>query len=94
MRRDAILDEAKRLTMGDRAEQYGDFREQMAAIADAFNAMYSCDDAPVLMPRHVAFLMMLLKLRRIVTSGDHDSVIDLAAYAALNGQYFIEDSDD
>lgn len=94
MHRTQILTTADALVTGERNKSYGNFRDQMVSIAGMFNALYNeIEDAPHLDPRHVAIIMLLLKQRRIVTGGDIDSIIDLCGYAALNGEFFIDTSE-
>ena len=88
MNRTAVLETASNLITGDRAESYGSYGDQMEGIAQAFNGMYSGKDDPSLEPKHVSMILMLLKLRRRVTSGDLDSSVDLCGYAALDAEYF------
>lgn len=88
-----VLETACNLITGDRAGSYGSYRDQMQAIADAFNGFYhDIDAAPFLEPRHVSMILMLLKLRRRVTAGDLDSSVDLCGYAALDAEYFTDPS--
>lgn len=87
MHRTDILETANNLITGDRADAYGDFGEQMRGISRAFEGI----TGKRLPPDDIALLLQLLKLRRFETSRDHDSMIDLAGYSALRGQYFVAD---
>ena len=87
MNRTAVLETASNLITGDRAESYGSYGDQMEGIALAFNGIYSTEGWN-LEPKHVSMILMLLKLRRRVTSGDLDSSVDLCGYAALDAEYF------
>ena len=82
-----ILTEATTLVNGPRAERYGDFADQMTAIAQAFNALRGKE----LTDRDVAFILLLLKMKRLDTGWDTDSAVDLAGYAALIGEAFCND---
>jgi len=83
-KREEILDNAKSLITGDRAESYGDFMEQMLAIAVMMNGLtgrpYSA--------KEIALMLMCLKRRRMTTSRATDSEVDLAGYAALYAEHF------
>jgi hypothetical protein len=84
-----VLETASDLTTGDRSNSYGNYGDQMASIAEAFNAMhFGSQDAPSLQPKHISLILMLLKLRRRVTAKDLDSIIDLCGYAALDAEFF------
>lgn len=86
MHRTTVLETANNLITGPRAESYGDFKEQMLGISRAFEGI----TGHPIDPSHVALLLQLLKLRRFETSQDHDSMVDLAGYTALRGEYFTE----
>lgn len=83
MNRGDILDEAKRLTMGDRRGTYGDPFEMHSKIAAGWSALLGVD----VTAHQVAACMAWLKLCRAVQSPDHlDSAVDAAAYAAIMGE--------
>ena len=88
-KRGDILLEAGRLITGDRAEQYGNFKDQMESIAGMYKALHiGIPMTGNLDEKGVAEIMMLLKMRRAITSDDTDSVVDLCGYAALYGEHF------
>jgi hypothetical protein len=75
-----ILNEAVRLTCGDRHQDYGDPRENFTAIAEIFKAM----TGHALTPREVALFHVATKIGRLRHSPQHrDSHVDAAAYIAL-----------
>lgn len=87
--RGEILMEAGKLITGDRAEQYGNFRDQMTSVADMHNALHHG------LPREnrtaaqdVAEILQLLKMRRSLTATDKDSEVDLCGYTALKAEAF------
>jgi hypothetical protein len=91
MKRTEILNTANDLIMGDRAETYGNFRDSVSAIADAFNGLHKeIPGAPYLEAKHIAHIMILLKQRRMLTSAKLDDVVDMIGYAALHGEFFID----
>jgi len=74
-----LLDEAKAIVTGARAEAYGKVEDNFTRIAEFWstfkNVSFSAQD--------VAAMMALLKLARLANQpGHHDSVVDLAGYAA------------
>ena len=75
-----ILEEAADLISGERRDKYGDAIESYERIAQAWSA--AVFDRPVT-PVQVVAAMAVLKLCRFRTSGDRDSLVDLAGYAAL-----------
>jgi hypothetical protein len=83
MKRDDILREAERLVSVDRADDYGDARENFGNIANLWSSylkipMSDCD---------VAIMMTLLKIGRLKTALKHtDSWIDACGYMALGGE--------
>ena len=82
--RAALLDEAKKLTTGDRNNQYGPPTQDFARTADLLNAMgYRGPQGRGLISHDVALIMGQLKLSRLVWSPEkRDSWVDLAGYAA------------
>lgn len=80
-----ILEEAASLVYGDREEDYGHPRDNMAAIANLWEAYLGAKDISVyLSPGDVAAMLALLKMARYAT-GKHkrDTYVDLAGYAAV-----------
>jgi hypothetical protein len=75
-----ILEEALRLTGGDRNQQYGSPVENHQHIADIFNAITGRD----LTAAEVATVHIATKLARMKTSPTKaDNYVDLAAYAGI-----------
>lgn len=93
MRREAILDEAKSLITGDRAQTYGDAHNTHARIGKMWGAILDTED---IAPDLVALMMGCVKIARAARTPEHkDSWIDLAGYAALGGEFVIDtDLDD
>lgn len=76
----SCLEEAARITAGDRNRDYGPPVENMQHIADIFNAITGRD----LTATEVVVLHMATKLARMRTSPTHrDSHVDLMAYAGI-----------
>ena len=83
MKRGEILDEANRLTHGDRDKNYGTPYINHKRIADIWTVILGIE----VTPSQVALCMAGVKIARLVESPDHlDSFIDLAAYAAISGE--------
>jgi hypothetical protein len=83
MERGEILDEAKRLTHGDRNKNYGKPLTNHARIAGLWSIFLEQE----ITPAQVAICMGLVKVARLIESPDHlDSFIDLAAYASIAGE--------
>ncbi len=75
-----ILRDAEALTTGDRNRDYGEPRQNMARIAEIFNAMTGGS----LDAREVALFHLATKLARLDHSRGHrDSYVDGAAYLAI-----------
>ena len=85
--RSRVLGRAQSLICGDRAKSYGDYGAQMASLANAFNSI----TGHTLGPNDVSTLLVLLKLRRMQTSTDPDSAVDLCGYAALHAEFFLDE---
>ena len=90
MKRDEILDAAKALINGKRAEDYGDAYFNHERIAGGWNiilqsAMLSHGK---ITPAHVALMMDWVKTSRLLESIDHpDSWVDKAGYTALGAEF-------
>lgn len=83
MKRDEILDAAKKCVCGDRDEQYGSPEDSFVKIA-VFWADYL--GYPVT-AEDVAAMMILFKVARISTGlNKDDNWIDIAGYAACGGE--------
>lgn len=81
--RDEILEIAKTLISGDRAEDYGDAADSFKSISRLWTAYLDVAVSPM----DVANMMMLLKLSRSQTSPNkEDTWVDICGYAALAGE--------
>lgn len=79
--RDVVLDTAKQLISGERAQTYGDSTESHRRIGRLWAAILDVDEVP---PHQVALMMAALKISRAVGDPTHeDSYVDMAGYAAL-----------
>ena len=82
MDREETLNEAIRLTMGDRNKSYDDPLANHTRIAKIWSVILGIEiDAT-----HVALCMAGLKLARLAYKYDDDSFIDAAAYIAIAGE--------
>jgi|688.fasta_scaffold08332_10 hypothetical protein len=77
-----ILEEARDLIRGDRAESYGEARASFERIA----ALWSIYKGVTITAKDVADMMILLKISRSVTSPKHDNWVDIIGYAALGSE--------
>jgi hypothetical protein len=77
-----ILEEARELIRGDRAESYGEARASFERIA----ALWSIYKGVTITAKDVADMMILLKISRSVTSPKHDNWVDIIGYAALGSE--------
>ena len=83
MHRTEILDEAKRLTTGDRLKSYGSPYKNHADIAAGWSVILG---KPIT-PAEVALCMAWLKIARTVKDPKlNDSYVDGAAYMAIAGE--------
>lgn len=83
MQRGEILDEAKRLTHGDRDKNYGTPYINHLRIAKIWSVVLEKE----ITPAQVALCMAGVKIARLVETPDHlDSFIDGAAYLAISGE--------
>jgi hypothetical protein len=83
MNRGEILDEAKRLTLGERDKSYGTPLINHTRIAGLWSIYLEQD----ITPSQVAICMGLVKVARLIESPNHlDSFVDLAAYASIAGE--------
>lgn len=84
MNRDQLLDEAKSLINGDRADIYGDPTVNHVRIARMWSAYLGHD----ISAHDVAICFILTKVSRLAASASHmDSYIDIAGYAALAAEF-------
>lgn len=89
MRREEVLELAESLINGQRAQDYGDARDNFERIALGWNAIMreALTTHGHLTPSHVALMMDWLKTARLLNCMDHeDSWVDKAAYSALGSE--------
>jgi hypothetical protein len=83
MTRVEILDAAARAVNGDRDKKHGRPEDSFAMIGQLWEAYTGRHYSPV----DVAMMLALLKIARIRTgTGEADSFVDLAGYAACAGE--------
>lgn len=83
MKREEILDAAKRCVCGDREQDYGSPEQNFEKIAEFWSTYMGY---PVV-AHDVAAMLALLKIARITTGhAKEDNWIDLAGYAACGGE--------
>lgn len=81
-----VLDEARELIYGPRAQAYGDAHESFGRIAGLWSALLGTPISPA----EVAMCLAALKLSRLATdSRRFDSWADLIGYAALGAELAI-----
>ena len=73
----SIIEEAKSIVAGDRANDYGDVNESFTRIA----ALWSAYTGATITPWDVAQMMILLKVSRAKTSQKRDTLVDIIGYA-------------
>lgn len=98
MKRDEILDTAKELISGQRAQDYGDAKSNFDRIAEGWNIIVreamrgdgytpSNEFCPIT-AQHVALMMDWVKTCRLLETPWHaDSWIDKCGYSALGGSF-------
>ena len=92
MTRDELLEEAKMLINGPRAEQYGSALFNHERIATIWNVLLQRRLLSKITPEEVTMMMIGLKLARLSQDADqNDTWIDIIGYAALGGE--IKDAD-
>ena len=83
MKREEILDAAKRCVCGDREQDYGSPERNFQRIADFWQEYLGYPVTPM----DVAAMLALLKIARIASGhAKEDNWIDLAGYAACGGE--------
>ena len=83
MKREEILDAAKRCVCGDREQDYGSPEKNFERIAEFWSTYMGY---PVV-AHDVAAMLALLKIARIASGhAKEDNWIDLAGYAACGGE--------
>ena len=90
MYRGEILDEANRLTHGDRDKNYGTPYTNHKRIADIWSVILGIE----ITPAQVALCMAGVKIARLVETPDHlDSFVDGCAYLSIAGELAIMGQD-
>ena len=80
--KEGILDEAIRITGGDRQRDYGHPRINHERIARLWNAYLNCrKETGDISPEDAAWMMMFTKVARHVNSPKRDNLVDTAGYA-------------
>ena len=82
MTREEILKQAETLINGDRANDYGDAKQNFQDIA----ALWSVFLEQPINSQQVAICMVLVKAARLMKSNKDDSWVDICGYAALGGE--------
>lgn len=87
-----VLREAERLTTGDRNVTYGSPTANFQNTADLWTVLLAplLKDGVRLEPRHVADLMVALKLARNMAEPKRDNFVDIAGYAACGYETTVE----
>ena len=80
---ETILDEASRLTSGDRQRDYDHPLPNHTRIATMWNAYLACRKEPRgdVSPEDVAAMMIMLKIARDVYTPKRDNMTDVCGYA-------------
>lgn len=87
MNRGEILNEANRLTHGERDKNYGTPYTNHKRIADIWSVILGQE----ITPAQVALCMVGVKIARLVETPDHlDSFVDGAAYFSICGELATE----
>lgn len=88
MLRKELLEEAAKITNGERQEHYGTPENNFARIAALWNDYLGIQDPFVaLSASDVAAMMILLKIARTRSDPKHlDSWVDIAGYASCGGE--------
>lgn len=87
MERGEILDEAKRLTHGDRNKNYGKPLTNHTRIAGLWSIFLEQE----ITPAQAAMCLALVKVARLIETPDHlDSFVDGAAYFGIAGEIATE----
>ena len=87
MKREEILDAAKRCVCGDREQDYGSPEQNFGLIADLWSVYTGHNFTPV----DVAMMMAMLKMARVKNGGTIDCFVDGCGYFACGGEIFDRD---
>lgn len=89
MKRDEILDAAKKFVSGDREQDYGSPENNFRTIGCLWTIYLSAEGKLTkhISPKDVAAMLALLKIARIASGhAKADNWVDLAGYAACGGE--------
>lgn len=78
-----VLEEALRITSGDRQNQYGPPEQDFTRTADMWSALFADKMSKPFEARDVAMAMICLKLSRETHQKKRDNSTDIAGYARL-----------
>lgn len=81
---ETVLDEAKRIVMGGRREDYGTPERNFSTIATMWNSYLAARPGGAAEPidnGDVALMMCLLKIARQANRPKRDNIVDLVGYA-------------
>ena len=77
-----VLMQARKLVYGERAEAYGSAEAGYRTVCVMFQELTGIR----LMPKHIAVIMILLKLQREEFAHKPDNLIDIAGYVEILAQ--------
>ena len=83
MNNETILEEAQRITDGDRDGDYGTAEDNFGKIAAYWNVYMEHNDLDIgriLEPKHIAMMMVLMKIAREDFKHKRDNLTDAAGY--------------
>jgi len=72
-----ILEEANKITSGDRRKDYGDVKENVEQVAKVCSELLKKD----LSAKDISLIMIVLKLCREAYCSKRDNAVDIAGYA-------------
>ena len=82
-KRDVVLQEAKNLINGNRAEDYGDAYVNHQRIAKLWSVILERD----ITVKHVVLCMVAMKTARLIHADKEDSWVDICGYGAIGGEF-------
>lgn len=80
--RGKLLEDAKKIVCGERAEQYGDVESCFSTIGHLWTSYLGSE----ISARDVSNMMVLLKIARNKSGGHRDNWVDIAGYAACGAE--------
>jgi len=87
MKREDLLDTAKKTVVGERQDAYGSPEQSFKKIAKLWEVVLG----HAVTPQQVALCMIELKVARLIGDINHkDSVVDIAGYAACYAEMLAE----